>query len=81
MERKRRILKYCRVEKDTCIACGACSIHAPDVFDYDTEGLAFNLLDNNTGTKNIPEDLTEMVLDAEFACPSLSIQVSDEPFQ
>ncbi|EAD2169898.1 ferredoxin, partial [Listeria monocytogenes] len=28
-------MKYCLVEKDTCIACGACSIHAPDVFDYD----------------------------------------------
>ncbi|EAD4914499.1 TPA: ferredoxin, partial [Listeria monocytogenes] len=26
-------MKYCLVEKDTCIACGACSIHAPDVFD------------------------------------------------
>ncbi|EGP8688172.1 TPA: ferredoxin, partial [Listeria monocytogenes] len=25
-------MKYCLVEKDTCIACGACSIHAPDVF-------------------------------------------------
>ncbi|EAC6257529.1 ferredoxin, partial [Listeria monocytogenes] len=24
-------MKYCLVEKDTCIACGACSIHAPDV--------------------------------------------------
>ncbi|EAF1645367.1 ferredoxin, partial [Listeria monocytogenes] len=23
-------MKYCLVEKDTCIACGACSIHAPD---------------------------------------------------
>ncbi|EAK9719880.1 ferredoxin, partial [Listeria monocytogenes] len=22
-------MKYCLVEKDTCIACGACSIHAP----------------------------------------------------
>ncbi|HFK6458366.1 TPA: ferredoxin, partial [Listeria monocytogenes] len=28
LERKRRKLKYCLVEKDTCIACGACSIHA-----------------------------------------------------
>ncbi|EAO7445778.1 ferredoxin, partial [Listeria monocytogenes] len=52
----------------------------PDVFDYDTEGLAFNILDNNTGTKEIPEDLVEMVIDAEFACPSLSIKVSDSSF-
>ncbi|MBC1807071.1 ferredoxin [Listeria sp. FSL L7-0993] len=73
-------MKYSLVEKDTCIACGACSIHAPDVFDYDTEGLAFNILDDNTGTKEIPEDLIEMVIDAEFACPSLSIKVSDSPF-
>ncbi|EDN7450526.1 ferredoxin, partial [Listeria monocytogenes] len=44
------------------------------------EGLAFNILDNNTGTKEIPEDLVEMVIDAEFACPSLSIKVSDSSF-
>ncbi|EAG0624768.1 ferredoxin, partial [Listeria monocytogenes] len=28
----------------------------------------------------IPEDLVEMMIDAEFACPSLSIKVSDSSF-
>ena len=31
--------KYTWVEKDTCIACGACGATAPDIFDYDDEGL------------------------------------------
>ncbi|EUJ54371.1 ferredoxin [Listeria fleischmannii FSL S10-1203] len=43
--------KYTIVDQDTCIACGACALHAPHLFDYDTEGLAFNLQDQNTGTK------------------------------
>ena len=32
--------KYTWVEKDTCIACGACGATAPDIYDYDDEGLA-----------------------------------------
>ena len=43
--------KFTIVDKDTCIACGACGVAAPDIFDYDDEGLAENILngDNNQG--------------------------------
>ena len=27
--------KYTIVDKDTCIACGACGAAAPDIYDYD----------------------------------------------
>lgn len=37
------------VDKDTCIACGACSLAAPDLFDYDEEGLSEYIPDDNTG--------------------------------
>ncbi|WP_411831801.1 V4R domain-containing protein [Paenibacillus dokdonensis] len=30
---------YTFVDKNTCIACGACGVIAPDIFDYDDEGL------------------------------------------
>ncbi len=39
--------KYTIVDMDTCIACGACGAAAPDIYDYDDEGIAFVILDDN----------------------------------
>ncbi|MBC6308354.1 ferredoxin [Listeria sp. FSL L7-1582] len=74
-------MKYTIVDQSTCIACGACSVHAPDIFDYNDEGLAYNTLDNNCGTHPIPPTLENDAIDAEQACPSLSIKIADHPFQ
>lgn len=73
--------KYSWVDKDTCIACGTCSAVAPEIFEYDDEGLAENIYegDNNTGTVEIPENLFEELQDAEQSCPTESIKVSDKP--
>ncbi|SEA22104.1 ferredoxin [Thalassobacillus cyri] len=72
---------YTKVEKDTCIACGACGATAPDIFDYDEEGLAEAILDGNRGITEITGDLEEDLIDAEEGCPTESIQVSDQPFE
>lgn len=72
--------KFAIVDKDTCIACGACGATASKVFDYDDEGLAYVLLDKNTGTQAIPEDWEEDVEDAYMGCPSDSIKVHDKAF-
>ena len=48
--------KYTIVDKDTCIACGACGAAAPDIYDYDDEGIAFVILDNNMGTTEVPDE-------------------------
>ncbi|MDS9471411.1 ferredoxin [Sporosarcina pasteurii] len=73
--------KYTIVDQDTCIACGACAIAAPDLFDYDDEGISFGLLDNNKGiTPVVDEEMIDELEDAYESCPSNSIQMSDEPF-
>ncbi|ALC82671.1 MULTISPECIES: ferredoxin [Bacillus] len=72
--------KFTIVDKDTCIACGACGAAAPDIFDYDEEGLAKVILDHNTGTTEVEEDLEEDLIDAYEGCPTESIKVADEPF-
>ncbi|MGG3571800.1 ferredoxin [Bacillus gobiensis] len=72
--------KFTIVDKDTCIACGACGAAAPDIFDYDEEGLAEVILDHNTGTTEVEEDLEEDLIDAYEGCPTESIKVADEPF-
>jgi len=76
------LAKFTWVEKDTCIACGACGATAPDIYDYDDEGLAEVIFngDNNRGITEIPEDMYEDMQDACDGCPTDSIHISDEPF-
>jgi len=72
--------KYTIVDQDTCIACGACGASAPDIYDYDDEGIAFVILDDNQGIAEIPAELVEDMEDAFEGCPTASIKVNDEPF-
>ena len=72
--------KYTIVDQDTCIACGACGAAAPDIYDYDDEGIAYVILDDNQGTEEIPEILEEDLIDAFEGCPTDSIKVADAPF-
>lgn len=74
--------KYTWVEKDTCIACGACGATAPDIYDYDDEGLAEVIYegDNNKGNTEIPEDLYDDLQDAADGCPTDSIKIGDAAF-
>lgn len=72
--------KYTIVDQDTCIACSACGIAAPDLFDYNDEGISFALLDDNQGMTPVPEDLEDDLEDAYESCPSNSIKMEDEPF-
>ncbi|GIO52622.1 MULTISPECIES: ferredoxin [Paenibacillus] len=74
--------KYTWVEKDTCIACGACGATAPDIYDYDDEGLAGVVYggDDNTGNTEIPEEMYDDLQDAVDGCPTDSIKIADCPF-
>ncbi len=73
--------KFTKVNKDECIACGACGAVAPDVFGYDDEGYAENILegDNNQGVVEIT-DLESDVIDTAEGCPTEAIEVQDTPF-
>jgi ferredoxin len=72
--------KFTIVDQATCIACGACGASAPEIFDYDEEGIAFSLLDENTGEQEVPEELLDDMMDAYEGCPSDSIRLADERF-
>lgn len=72
--------KYTIVDKDTCIACGACGAVAPEVYDYDDEGIAYVTIDENQGTAVIADDLIDDVIDACEGCPTDSIKVAEEAF-
>ncbi|WP_040950480.1 ferredoxin [Gorillibacterium massiliense] len=74
--------KYSVVDKGECIACGSCGSSAPEIFEYDGEGLAENIFegDGNQGVKAIPEDLEEYLAEAAESCPTECIKVADTPF-
>ncbi|MEY8188538.1 ferredoxin [Peribacillus simplex] len=72
--------KYTVVDQETCIACGACGAAAPEIFDYNDEGIAFSILDANTGITEVSEDLEEDLEDAFDGCPTDSIKLATEPF-
>lgn len=74
--------KFTYVDKDTCIACGACGATAPDIYDYDDEGLAEVIYagDGNHGNTEIPESLYDDLQDACDGCPTDSIKVADSAF-
>lgn len=73
--------KYTIVDKETCIACGACGAAAPDIYDYDDEGIAFVILDENKGIAEVPDELLDDMEDALEGCPTESIKVSDKPLE
>ncbi|WP_342598051.1 ferredoxin [Psychrobacillus sp. FSL H8-0483] len=70
---------FTTVDQETCIACGACGASAPDIFDYDDEGLAYAILDGNKGTAEVPEDFRDDLEDAYHGCPTDSIKMANEP--
>lgn len=72
--------KYTIVDKETCIACGACGAAAPDIFNYDDEGIAGAILDGNEGNTGVPDEWEDDLIDAFEGCPTDSIRVADEPF-
>ena len=69
------------VDKETCIACGLCGALAPEIYDYDDEGSAYVLLDNNMGKAKVPDHLVDDMNDAHESCPTESIKVKLVPFK
>jgi ferredoxin len=79
MEKEEGLLsKYTVVDQETCIACGAA---APEIFDYNDEGVAFVILDENEGTAEVAEGLFDDLDDAAEGCPTDSIKVETSPFK
>ncbi|MBO2535373.1 ferredoxin [Rummeliibacillus suwonensis] len=74
------MMKYTIVNKETCIACGACNDVAPEIFGHDVKGNSHVILDNNQGTTAVPEKLYDDLEDAYEGCPSESIKIASEAF-
>ncbi|GAF39124.1 hypothetical protein FC83_GL002431 [Agrilactobacillus composti DSM 18527 = JCM 14202] len=71
---------YTKVEQIDCIACGICQLKAPQIFDYQPDGIAFCKLDNNQGQQALPNQLLPQFKLAYQQCPTGAIKRRTKPF-
>lgn len=64
-------MKKAHVKKDACIGCGLCTSIASEVFAFGDDGLAENVLGNET---EIPEEAQANVQEAADSCPTSAIE-------
>lgn len=62
------------VDKDTCIACGACYNDVPEVYASDDEGFAYALPEI---ADDVPADLQEKAREGLASCPTESIKIEE----
>lgn len=68
----------CKIIPEKCIACGLCQLKAPEVFDYDLDGLVL-FKDNQTMKEQvIPPALQESTLAAYRKCPTRAIVIDKQ---
>ncbi len=56
------------VNKDACIACGACTITCPAVFEMGEDGAVAKV-------SEVPEDAKDTAIEAKEGCPTGAISV------
>lgn len=60
-----------KVNRDSCIGCGACAAICDEVFEIDDEGLSV------AKTEEVEEDKKQEVQDAADSCPTGAIEVEE----
>ncbi|MCI6107352.1 MAG: ferredoxin [bacterium] len=60
-----------KVNRDSCIGCGACAAICDEVFEIDDEGLSV------AKTEDVQEDKKQEVQDAADSCPTGAIEVEE----
>ena len=70
------LIVLCKIIPEKCIACGLCQIYAPNIFDYNDEGLV--ILKNNPFNmeQSVTSSDNEEVLKAYRKCPVRAIEIS-----
>ncbi len=60
-----------KVNRDSCIGCGACAAICDDVFEIDDEGLS------TVKKEEVEDDKKQEVQDAADSCPTGAIEVDE----
>ncbi|WP_191980373.1 ferredoxin [Loigolactobacillus rennini] len=74
------MMYYCRVQREACIACGLCQLHAPHLFNYDHAGIAYYQPDHNQGNHPVPSRELAAFKQAQRDCPTGAIKRQNKPY-
>ena len=67
-----------KIIREDCIACGNCNAICPEVYDYDEDGIAYCIVDNNEMKDEILEKYYSLVLEAQENCPTEAVYVEED---
>ena len=62
-----------KIIREDCIACGNCNAICPEVYDYDEDGIAYCILDDNTMNEEVAEKYRSLVQEAQVNCPTEAV--------
>lgn len=65
----------CKIVPERCIACGLCAIYAPEIFDYDEDGIVLFAQEPSARQQFIIEEQQEKVKPAYRKCPTRAILI------
>jgi len=68
----------CSLVKERCIACGLCAVYAPEIFDYDEEGIVLFTQEPTSAHQYIANDQYDATLKAYQKCPVRAILIEKE---
>ena len=60
-----------KVDKDTCIGCGACQAICSDVFEYGDDGIM------DVKAETVPNEYEDDGMDAKYGCPVDAIKIEE----
>lgn len=67
-----------KIIREDCIACGNCNAICPDIYDYDEDGIAYCIIDDNKKTEEVAEKYRSLVLEAKENCPTEAVFVEED---
>lgn len=67
-----------KIIREDCIACGNCNAICPDIYDYDEDGIAYCIIDDNKMTEKVAEKYRSLVLEAKENCPTEAVFVEED---
>ncbi len=65
--------QLCKIVPERCIACGLCAVYAPEIFDYDEEGIVLFAQEPEAHQQFVLEEQQASVLNAYKKCPVRAI--------
>ncbi|EOL44307.1 ferredoxin [Enterococcus caccae] len=68
----------CKIIPEKCIACGLCQVYAPEIFDYNDDGIVILKNDSNAYQEFVPDNERNNALTAYRKCPVRAIEIIEK---